>query len=126
MVEPGASDSRAQPWTMEVYTCRPCDAVQAGPADRCVKCGGTDLVASQISGLGSLVTWTVVRRPADSFADAGPLTIGLVDLDGGPRVTARIEAPGNEPALGARMRMIGVQAGTPVCTPVYTPVCEMG
>ena len=100
---------------VEVSRCDACGAVHAGRPSQCDACGGLALSVHQLEGRGRLVTWTVVRRPPDAFADQGPMTIGLVDIDNGPRLTARLPELSAATALGARVRVSGYRSGVPCC-----------
>jgi len=70
----------------------------------CARCGGTVFEQESVSGIGRLVSWTVVRHPPENFAAQGPVTIALIDLDAGPRLTGRLESGGDVEA-GLRVRL---------------------
>ena len=51
----------------------------------------TDLEWREISGEGTLYTYTIARRPtAPDFAGAEPQIIAVVELDEGPRLTSTL------------------------------------
>ena len=51
----------------------------------------TDLEWREISGDGTLYTYTIARRPtAPDFAGAEPQIIAVVELDEGPRLTSTL------------------------------------
>lgn len=75
-----------------VQHCLSCGHIQHYPRDLCTGCWSAELEFRQVSGSGSVYTFSVVHRPpAPEFADT-PYVVGLVDLDEGVRMLARIEA----------------------------------
>src|SRR5262245_40565270 len=73
------------------------------PARRCAECGKLSINAAtcrfcgaeggeslDLSGRGRLVSWTVIRIPPARYAAEAPYAVGLLELDEGPRITARI------------------------------------
>ena len=100
---------------LPVRVCAACGRVHQGQPSRCEQCGSDALEARELPGRGCLVTWTVVRRPPDAFAAEGPMTVGLVDIDDGPRLTARFSALDGEPPLGSRVRIDGFAGEVPLC-----------
>lgn len=73
-----------------VLACRACGALDPGPRELCTRCGSTDLESTRVPGTGILVSSTVIRRPAAAFRDEGAFEVGVIDLDAGPRITARL------------------------------------
>lgn len=87
-----------------VAHCRSCGHQQAMPAGSCFGCGADALEVRSHAGTGSLYSWTQtgIAFEPELAADV-PYTVGVVALDGGARVWARIEgvAPrGVEPRAG--------------------------
>ena len=74
-----------------------------------------------VSGRGTLVSWTLVRRPPAGCDADGPYAVALVELDEGVRVTARLERHNPEPELGQRMMVSAVVGGVPVARVVADP-----
>ena len=75
---------------LSVLACRTCGALDPGPRELCTRCGSTDLERKRVPGTGTLVSSTVIRRPAAAFRDEGAFEVGVIDLDAGPRITARL------------------------------------
>lgn len=64
-----------------------------------------DLEWREISGMGTLYTYTIARRPtAAEFAGAEPQIIAVVELDEGPRLTTTLVNV-NEEAISVGMRV---------------------
>jgi uncharacterized OB-fold protein len=73
------------------------------------------------SGLGVLYSWIVVHRAfSEAFRDDVPYTVGVVELDEGCRMLARLELDG-APRMGMRLavdfrpRGEGAEAWTEAC-----------
>lgn len=67
-----------------------------------------DLEWRDISGHGTLYTFTIARRPtAADFDGTEPQIIAVVELDQGPRLTTTlVNAPENQIAVGIRVRPV--------------------
>ncbi|UOR01160.1 Zn-ribbon domain-containing OB-fold protein [Leucobacter allii] len=71
-----------------------CGAYQYYPREHCTTDPGDALEWVPASGRGVVHTFTVVRRtPNEAFQDQLPYVLGIVELEEGVRVTARIVAP---------------------------------
>lgn len=103
------------PIDVTAYGCAACGALHGARPFRCESCGAQDIAEHTLPGRGTLFTWTVVRRPPDAFAGRGPMTVALVDIDAGPRLTVSLEETGAEPPLGARIRVTAIRDGVPHC-----------
>jgi uncharacterized protein len=77
--------------------CRACGQVVFHPRRHCTGCTSSDLEWRDSAGLGTLYTFTVIRRSGQPFFRARiPYLVGLVDLDEGFRMLAEIAAePGS-------------------------------
>jgi uncharacterized OB-fold protein len=60
---------------------------------------------------GVVYTDTVVHLAPERFASAAPYQVAIVDVDGGRRITARIE--GERVAIGDRLIEVESQDGVP-------------
>ncbi|MGH9030702.1 MAG: Zn-ribbon domain-containing OB-fold protein [Acidimicrobiia bacterium] len=69
-------------------------------------CGADDPEWVAASGGGTLVSFTVVRRPAHpALADDVPYTILLVALDEGPQLVSGLAGDGHALSVGERVRV---------------------
>ncbi|KWX21689.1 acyl dehydratase [Mycolicibacterium wolinskyi] len=68
----------------------------------------SDLEWREISGMGTLYTFTVARRPVGPhFADAVPQILAIVEWDEGPRFsTEMVEARPEDLRIGMRVRPV--------------------
>ena len=84
--------------------CAVCEQYSFFPRVLCPHCHASDLEWRPAAGTGVVYSYTVAHRTAPAFAEHAPLTVGLVDLDEGPRIMAHLA--GDEPvAIGDRVRV---------------------
>ena len=76
---------------VKVYKCYKCGNVQAPPAYLCGSCKSCNLEETEVSGEGVLYTYSTVHIPLASLESEAPYTIAIVDLEGGCRITGRLE-----------------------------------
>jgi uncharacterized OB-fold protein len=78
----GASDGR-----LLVQRCAACGRWQHPPDVGCPGCLGDDLVATEVSGRGTVYSFTVVRQAFDvAFVNQLPFVVALVELEEAPSV----------------------------------------
>ena len=75
--------------------CRACGKLSVEPRPMCLTCHGTDMEWHQFSGKGSLSTFTCISIVPVHMSEKGygrnnPYCTGVVALDEGPRIAARI------------------------------------
>lgn len=95
---PVIRDERSAPFfdaaasgTLLIRVCARCSHCLEPEARVCFACGSDDLNWSSSSGHGVLVSWAVVHQPPHpTFANLVPFAIGLVELEEGPWLHARI------------------------------------
>ncbi len=68
--------------------CNECGAVTFPPLGVCRKCSGTNLEQTQMSGMGIVKTFTVIRVPPEGMK--APYVVAMVKLDEGPYVTGNL------------------------------------
>ena len=89
-----------------VMRCPGCGALDPGPRDLCAKCH-IPLLPAEVGGDGTLVSWTLIRRPPAAFKEDGQYAVAIVRLDAGVQMTGRLEAPDESARPGARVRATG-------------------
>ena len=67
-----------------------------------------------MSGRGTLITWTLIRRPPAGIDLPAPYAVAVVELAEGVRITARLARYEPEPALGSPVHVTGVDGPLPV------------
>ena len=77
--------------TLLIQRCRGCGRHQFYPRGHCAACFAPDPDWVPASGRGRVHTYTVVERtPNAEFAADCPYVLAIIELDEGPRLTARI------------------------------------
>jgi uncharacterized OB-fold protein len=104
----------AEDHQVKALRCEKCGTLDPGPRELCPKCHSAELTDISVSGVGTLLSWTTIRRPPTAFREEGPYHIAVVDLDAKLRVTARLNAPSLEVSPGARVRCIGTKNDVPI------------
>jgi len=74
----------------KAYRCMDCGAIITPPSGTCYECGSSRMEWTQVSGKGKLVSFTVIHVAPDEFVDEAPYYIGIVELDEGSRISARL------------------------------------
>jgi len=76
---------------VQIQQCSACHAWIYYPRTCCPRCLSPELEWQQISGTGTLYSFTIARRPTAPFwADELPQLIAMVELDEGPRLTSTL------------------------------------
>ena len=76
--------------------CRKCGSLSAPPRPICIHCHKSDMEWVQMSGKGKLAAYTCIATGppwmiAEGYDPKNPYCVGVVELDEGVRVDARIE-----------------------------------
>ena len=76
--------------------CRSCGARFLPPRPICTECRGPEMDWEEVEGTGKLVSFTCIAVGPPSMKEEGfdrnnPYCLGVVELDGGQRVVARIQ-----------------------------------
>jgi uncharacterized protein len=97
-----ASDGR-----LVAQQCRSCGQCWHPPLPACPHCHGTDLGWRELSGAGTVYTYTVVRHATHvALADQVPYVVAIVELAEGPRLVTRITGcPPGEVRAGMPVRV---------------------
>ena len=98
---------------VEIQHCDDCSSWVFYPRVRCAGCLSSALTWTEVSGEGTVYTFTVARQPTTlAFADVVIPIIAVVELDEGPRLTTSLESV--DPAdvrVGMRVQPVFVDAG---------------
>jgi uncharacterized OB-fold protein len=107
-----------------VQQCGTCATVLPPEARTCHACGSAELGPTVVSGLGSLVSWAVVRQaPIPALAGAVPYVTAVVELNEGPWLMVRlIDVDPEALTAGDRVRADFVRSGTGEITGEMLPV----
>jgi len=100
--------------------CADCHSAIFYPRNICPFCHSQQLDWETSAGRGTVYSFTVARKPAGpAFADAVPMTIGLVDVEEGFRMMSNILGDPDRVAIGARVRVVFRPAGENVVLPLF-------
>ena len=102
-----------QRYRLEATRCVKCAKIAFPPRVVCPVCRGQTFEAVNLSDEGKLVTWTVIRVAPRGFAAEVPYIVGIVELDGGVRLTAQIvDADASQLDFGAPVRRVFRKLGS--------------
>jgi uncharacterized OB-fold protein len=87
-----AKSWRAYPQTyrLEAARCKKCGQVHFPPRLVCAKCNAREFETFTMQRTGKVVTHTIIRTPSDEFSGEAPFAVGIIEMDGGGRVTTQI------------------------------------
>lgn len=105
--------------SLVIRRCAGCHQFLPPEAVVCTTCAGADLTWVPAKWSGVLASYTVVHR-APHPAYRVPYTIGIVELDEGPWLHARIRA--SNPAVGLPVRAVFQHPGNGESFPVFEEV----
>lgn len=118
----GANEGR-----LVLQRCDSCDLYQYPPDVACVHCQGTELVATAMSGRGSLYSYTLVDRAFHAgFAGRLPYVVGLIELDEQPGLKLLTNIVGADPGeLKVGMPLeVTFESRRDVALPQFRPAAE--
>jgi uncharacterized OB-fold protein len=88
--------------------CAGCGFTAFPPRSDCPRCLGERFELHEISGRGTLVTFTKIVAAPEGFAELAPYVLGLVDLEDGGRLLASFggEVSEAEIRVGMELRVV--------------------
>lgn len=101
-----------------IQRCSSCGAHQFYPRRHCASCFAPDPDWVEASGQGRLHTFSVVQRSANpEFAGDCPYVLGIIELDEGVRLTARVAGPAGLLRCDAPVRIVFSDGDSDPATP---------
>ncbi|MFH0779129.1 MAG: Zn-ribbon domain-containing OB-fold protein [Candidatus Eisenbacteria bacterium] len=95
-----------QRYRLEAGKCKSCGRTCFPPRLICPKCGSREFEKVNLSDKGVVKTFTVIRVAPSQFADDAPYAIGIVELEGGVKITAQIvDCPLEEIKMGQKVKV---------------------
>ncbi|MBC8175649.1 MAG: Zn-ribbon domain-containing OB-fold protein [Candidatus Marinimicrobia bacterium] len=79
-----------QRYRLEAGKCKKCGKVFFPPRLICDACGSREFESVNLGREGTLITYTIIRVPPGQFSDQAPYAVGIVELDGGVRITTQV------------------------------------
>jgi uncharacterized OB-fold protein len=87
--------------------CGSCRKFTFPPKPICPHCWSDQMIWQPLTPLGTLYAWTRVHAAPRVFQDETPYTLGIIDLDAGVRIAARlIDQDETDPACEDRVRIV--------------------
>ncbi|MBD1378933.1 Zn-ribbon domain-containing OB-fold protein [Metabacillus arenae] len=87
--------------------CEKCDKKFIQPKYACPNCHNGDLIEKKTSGKGTIYSFTTIYTAPEMFTSQVPYHIVLVDLDNGPRITARMVD--GEPIIDRKVELVDIE-----------------
>jgi uncharacterized OB-fold protein len=99
-----------------ILKCPDCGQLAAPPRQLCPSCHSAKIAAHQVDGVGTLLSWTMIRRPPQAFRDEGAYPVGVVALRAGVPVAVRLKTSEGAPEFtaGASVHMTSEHKGAAV------------
>jgi uncharacterized protein len=95
-----------QRYRLEAGKCKSCNATYFPPRLVCAPCGSRQFETVKLCDEGQVLTYTVIRVGPSQFADQTPFAVGIIELDGGVRITSQIvDCEFDKLAIGQRVRL---------------------
>jgi hypothetical protein len=85
--------------------CTECGTHLVPPRTACYDCGSRAVTIEEQPRTGDVVSYTSINRPPSAFAELAPITVAIVELDSGARLTGRVEAPLEDVTIGDRVEL---------------------
>jgi uncharacterized protein len=86
--------------------CRACGFLTFPPKPICPDCWTTDVEYIELSGRGTLRSYTEINVAPAVFRDEAPYVIGIIDLDEDVRLLSRVQATWDELTPDLRVHMV--------------------
>ena len=86
--------------------CGKCGEFSFPPRADCLECMSDEFEWVEVTGLGTLHTFTRIHAAPTGFEDMAPYTIGIMDLDEGGRLMAWMDMPEEEVKIGMRLKAV--------------------
>lgn len=110
----------ARDGTLLIQRCRSCGRCQFYPRGHCAACFAPDPEWIPASGHGRVHACTVIRRtPNAEFAADCPYVLAIIELDEGPRLTARIVGDVGDIACDEPVHVVFTPAGETFVLPNF-------
>lgn len=130
---PATNPETAQFWTattegrLLVKRCQDCDSLIWYPRAICPACSSLRTEWFEVSGRGSIYSYTVNYRGEGAYVAASPFVLAYVELDEGPRMMTNIvEADPAELAVGLPVEVVFHDTGQDAALPRFRPVPQPG
>lgn len=109
---------------LALQRCGGCQTYVFYPRPFCPACGSSDLAWTDVSGRGTVYSYTVARRPtARAFEADVPYVIAIIELDEGPRMISNVVGcTPEEVRCGMRVEAVFEDASEEITLVKFRPV----
>lgn len=104
--------TRIPPHRLIGVRCRSCGSLFYPPRSFCRNCLSRSVEEVELSGRGTVLSFTTIRVPPEPWKGREPYQIAVIELPEPLRLTARLEGEG--PEIGAEAAFVGQDEGGPV------------
>lgn len=101
---PGFFDALAE-GRLLAARCTDCGTHLVPPRPACYGCGSRAVRIEEQPQTGKVASYTAVYRPPSPFADLAPVTVAVVELDSGARLTGRVTADLEDVEIGSGVEL---------------------
>jgi uncharacterized protein len=106
-----------------VKRCQDCDGLMWYPRSICPECSSLRTEWFEVSGRGSIYSYTVNHRGEGAYQGAPPFVLAYVELDEGPRMMTNIvEATPADLAVGLPVEVVFHDTGQGAALPRFRPI----
>ncbi len=96
---PGFFDAMADD-RLVAAVCESCGTALIPPRPACYDCGSRSVRIEEQPPHGTIVSHTAVHRPPTPFESLAPITVAIVELESGARLTGRVTANHDAVSIG--------------------------
>ena len=101
---PGFFDALAE-GRLLAARCTDCGTGLVPPRPACYGCGSRAVELEEQPHTGEVVSYTAVYQPPSPFSELAPVTVAVVELDSGARLTGRVTAELEEVEIGSAVEL---------------------
>ena len=94
-------------YRLEGTHCHGCERNYFPPRSLCPTCRATELEPRELRGTGTLYSYALMNQSPRGFANLGPSTVGMVQLDDGPLIMTQLtDVDGVDLRIGMQVEMV--------------------
>ncbi|HUB92339.1 MAG TPA: Zn-ribbon domain-containing OB-fold protein [Candidatus Saccharimonadales bacterium] len=87
--------------------CEKCKTLYFPPRIICRTCGReTRMKPRKLSGRGKVHSYTTIRVPSEAFKELAPYTVGVIELEEGPKVEGHVLERGKKIEIGTKVSTV--------------------
>ena len=106
MIAPRIRRAMPQRYRYEAGKCVKCGKIFFPPRLICTGCQSKEFETVRLNRMGTLLTYTIIRVPPSPFKDEAPYAMGIVEMEGGGRITSQIvDIDFDQLKIGMKVRM---------------------